>query len=108
MPTPGWQEPDKQEANPVSLNQEPGSKGLAEMGVTIDFRNAARKFRPPESDQAATTEIEQILEIKARFKLDMRLALSLLDLKMMLLNEEFRSLDKSRFDAAMLDERSTR
>jgi hypothetical protein len=75
------------------------------MGVTIDFGNATRRLRPVESDQAAMTEVEQIFEIKARFKLEMRLALALLDLKMRLLDDEMLTLDKSRFDAAILEEK---
>jgi hypothetical protein len=104
-----WQEPDKREANPVSPNQERATagqkKGFAQMGVTIDFGSAARRLRPIESDQAAMTEVERILEIKARFKLEMRLALSLLDWKMKLLDASMPVLDKSRFDTAMLEEK---
>jgi len=73
------------------------------MGVTIDFRRAARKLRLVEPDQAVMRKVDQVGEIQARFKLEMRLALSLLNWKMKLLDESMLALDKSRCETAVLE-----
>jgi hypothetical protein len=73
------------------------------MGVTIDFRRAARKLRVIEPGRAALSKVEQIDEIQTRFKLEMRLALSLLNWKMKLLDESMLALDKSRCETAVIE-----
>jgi hypothetical protein len=74
------------------------------MGMTIDFHSAARKRRPLDADQAAIARVEQIDQIKTRLKLDLGLALSLLDLKINLLDDSMLALDPSRCETAILQQ----
>jgi hypothetical protein len=78
------------------------------MGVTIDFGNAARKRRPLDADRAAMAKVEQIDDIKARLKVDLCMALSLLDLKINLLDDSMMALDPSRCETVILREQIDR
>jgi hypothetical protein len=78
------------------------------MGVTINFPSAARKHRSSDADQAALAKAEQIDDIKARLKIDLCLALSLLDLKINLLDDSMLALDPSRGETVILREQVDR